>query len=66
MIDCDVYQSNQCIGKIKSILNGGYADILEIITAEGKTVMIPFEIHFIASVDMKARRIQIEEDFQLD
>jgi 16S rRNA processing protein RimM len=60
---CNVYHEGKEIGRVNTVIEGGVADILEIVTLQGKTIMIPFDEHFIAEINMEEKGIYLNEDF---
>jgi len=60
---CNVYHHGKEIGRVNTVIVGGVSDILEVITLHGKTIMVPFDEHFIAEINMEEKGIYLDEDF---
>lgn len=60
---CYVYHRGKEIGKVNTVIGGGVSDILEVVTLQGKTIMVPFDKHFIAEINIEEKGIYLEEDF---
>jgi len=60
---CNVYHQGKEIGKVNTVIEGGVSDILEVVTLQGKAIMVPFDEHFIAEINMEEKRIYLDEDF---
>ena len=50
------------MGAIRSVWEGGPAQLLEVVGKEGKTWLVPFSEHFIGDVDLEAGKISLKED----
>ena len=60
LIGCDVYtQQEELIGRVKDVLSAGN-DIIEVLTPEGKEVLIPFVNEFVPFVDTDAKKIVVK------
>ncbi|MEO9820703.1 MAG: ribosome maturation factor RimM [Paracoccaceae bacterium] len=59
LIGLDVFDTGGTpLGKVKSVLNHGAADLLELhISGEASTVLLPFTQAVVPTVDLKARKI---------
>ncbi len=62
---CQVFQGNKKIGFVKSVVEGGGRDILEVQGKDGGICMIPFTRHFVSDVRLEDGKIIIEEDCEL-
>jgi len=60
---CNVYHQEKEIGRVITVIEGGVSDILEVVTLQGKTIMVPFDEHFIAEINMEEKGIYLNEDF---
>ena len=60
LIDCDVYNDNDLIGKVKAVENYGSDDLLKIETNEKKEVFIPYRDEFILKIDTEGKRIDVK------
>ncbi len=62
---CNVYHQGKKIGRVNTVIEGGVSDILEVVTLQGKTIMVPFDEHFIAEINMEEKEIYLNADFVL-
>ena len=60
---CNIYHQGKEIGRVNTVIGGGVADILEVVTLQGKIIMVPFDKHFIGEINMEEKRIYLDEDF---
>jgi len=60
---CSLYYGEQLIGTVRSVVDAGPNQLLEVARAEGKTLLVPFIDHFIAEVDVEGGRISLREDY---
>ncbi len=58
LVGCRVVHQGEDLGVIKSIFEGGAADLLEVVT-HGGTFMVPFQEHYIGEVDLKAKTLEL-------
>ncbi len=58
LVECD----GQVLGRVKSIVEGGASDLLEVERSTGTTIMVPLVTQFVAQVDLPAKRICLKED----
>jgi 16S rRNA processing protein RimM len=56
---CSVWLAGREIGRVRSVWEGGQAQLLEVQTAEGGTFLVPFVEHFVGEVDMENGRIHL-------
>jgi 16S rRNA processing protein RimM len=59
---CTVWFGTELIGSVRSVCEGGTAQLLEVETQAGKTFLIPFTDHFVGDVEVGAGRISLRED----
>ncbi len=65
LIGCKVVnQQGQDIGAVKSIIETGANDVLEVVTANNKSVLIPFVANYLEEVDLDNKTIRV--DWSLD
>ena len=63
LCQCNILLNYEVVGKIKSICEGGAADLLEINHKNGKNYFIPLIDKFIKNVDISAKKVHLQEDF---
>jgi 16S rRNA processing protein RimM len=63
LCQCNALYNNEVIGEVKAVYTDNNTGLLEIIRKDGKTIMIPFQDHFVGEVDLKLHRIYLREDF---
>ena len=59
---CSLWFGEEEVGGVRSVWEGGPAQLLEIVGKEGKTWLVPFSEHFIGDVDIGAGMIRLKED----
>ncbi|HVO38961.1 MAG TPA: ribosome maturation factor RimM [Spirochaetia bacterium] len=59
---CRLWFGNELIGDVRSVWEGGSAQLLEVTAPSGKTFLVPFTDHFIGEVDIAGGRIVLKED----
>lgn len=59
LVGLDVYDGGKKVGAVVGVSNNGASDLLSIKTLSRKVSLIPFVKAIVLSVDIKARRIQI-------
>ena len=59
---CTVWFGTELIGTVRSIFEGGAAQLLEVVNQAGRTFLVPFTDHFVGDVDVAAGRISLRED----
>jgi ribosomal 30S subunit maturation factor RimM len=57
-----VFLKGERIGAVRSVMDAGPNQLLEILTADGKALLIPFAERFFGEVDIGAGRIELKED----
>ena len=62
---CDLFFEGDMIGHIKSILEGGGGELLELILSSGKTALIPFKSEFIGDISIKDKRVELKSKWIL-
>jgi 16S rRNA processing protein RimM len=58
LVGCRVVHQGKDLGVVKSIFEGGAADLLEVVTEAG-IYMVPFQKHYIGTVDLKAKTLEL-------
>jgi 16S rRNA processing protein RimM len=59
---CTLWFGAEEIGPVRSVWEGGPVQLLEITGKDGKARLVPFTDHFVGTVDVAARRIELRED----
>ena len=59
LVGLDVYDEDERVGAVVGVSNNGASDILSVKTLSGKISLIPFVKAIVLSVDIKSRRIHI-------
>ena len=59
LVGLDVYDEDERVGAVVGVSNNGASDILSVKTLSGKISLIPFVKAIVLSVDIKSRRIEI-------
>jgi 16S rRNA processing protein RimM len=59
---CSVWFGEEEIGSVRSVLEGGASDLLEVQSNGGRTFLVPFIDHFIGDVQLEKRKIFLRED----
>jgi 16S rRNA processing protein RimM len=59
---CRLWFKEREIGVVKSVWDGGSAQLLEIRGNDGRTFLVPFTDHFIGEVDLAAGRMVLKVD----
>jgi 16S rRNA processing protein RimM len=59
---CRVWFGDELIGSVRSVWEGGAADLLEVQNTAGRTFLVPFTDHFVGDVDVAGGRISLRED----
>lgn len=59
---CTAWFGDEEVGRVRSVWDGGPAQLLEIESREGKTFLVPFSEHFVGGVDLERRRIDLAVD----
>jgi 16S rRNA processing protein RimM len=59
---CSLWLGEKEIGPVRSVWDGGPAQLLEVNGADGRTYLVPFTDHFVDAVDIARRRISLRGD----
>jgi 16S rRNA processing protein RimM len=59
---CRVWFGEEEVGAVRSVWEGGPAQLLEVVGKEGTTFLVPFSEHFIGDVDLANGKISLKED----
>ena len=59
---CSLWFGDEKIGTLRSVWDGGPAQLLEVLGIEGKTFLVPFTDHFVGEVDLERGMIFLRED----
>ena len=59
LIDAEVYDRSEYIGRVLSVLNYGSGDLFNI-KYKDKEILIPFNKEFVKKIDMEAKRVDVE------
>ena len=59
---CRLWFEDELIGEVRSVLDAGPLQLLEIKGGEGKIFLVPFTDHFVGEVDLEGGRISLRED----
>lgn len=58
---CSVILDEKKIGRINSLIQGHWCELLEVITIEGKTILVPFVDAFVGNVDIGQGKVYLKE-----
>lgn len=61
---CRLFQGDILIGSVVAVPEGGSGDFLEVESPEGKRLIVPFSKHFVGTVDIADRRIELTEAYE--
>ncbi len=59
---CSVWFGQEEIGHVRSVWDGGPAQLLEVVSKDGRTHLVPFIEHFVGDVQLSAGKIYLMED----
>jgi 16S rRNA processing protein RimM len=62
LCSCSIHRNDRDVGRVKSVIDSGAGDLLEVVFHDGKVLMIPLMEHYIDEVDIKDRKIYLKED----
>jgi 16S rRNA processing protein RimM len=62
LCQCDLYWKEELIGRVRSVMEAGGTQLLEVETVQGATRLVPFTDHFIAEVEVEKGRVFLRED----
>ena len=58
---CGVFFGAERVGEVTGVCENGHAQLLEVRTGDGRTVMVPFTDHFVGEVDVAAGRVELRD-----
>jgi 16S rRNA processing protein RimM len=58
---CGVYLGAERVGTVVGVCETGHAQLLEVVAADGRTVMVPFTDHFVGEVDVAGGRVELRD-----
>jgi len=61
---CRLYRGETQIGSVVAVPEGGGGDFLEVESPQGDILIIPFSSHFVDSVDIAGRRIELTDAYE--
>lgn len=56
---CELHQNGRVVGTVHAVLEAGAGDMLEAVTAEGRTALVPFRRQFVLAADVEAGVIEL-------
>jgi 16S rRNA processing protein RimM len=59
---CRLRFGDEDVGAIRSVWEGGPAQLLEVVGKNGRTWLVPFSEHFVGDVDLEAGTIRLKDD----
>jgi len=59
---CRLWFGEEEVGTVRSVWEGGPAQLLEVVGKAGRTFLVPFSDHFIGDVDLVNGKISLKED----
>ncbi len=59
---CRILSRGAEVGRVKAVIEGGSADLLEVVDAEGRTFLVPFLDRFVGEVDVQQGTIELKEE----
>ena len=62
---CNIYSKGVFVGRVKSIMEGGNTDYLEVVKTDGKTFIVPFNNHFVDEVNVTERVITLKKEYEI-
>jgi 16S rRNA processing protein RimM len=62
---CALVCGGSAVGTVKDVIDGGAHQILEVVSAEGSTFLIPFVRTHVGEVDIAAGRIELKSEWLL-
>jgi 16S rRNA processing protein RimM len=63
LVGCDAYDGARRIGRVRDVLLLPSADLLEVERGEGEPLLVPLVRDAVRSVDLEARRVDIDATF---
>ncbi len=61
---CNIYSGGAIIGRVKSVVEGGQAEFLEVVRGDGKTFIVPFSSHFVEDVNIAEKVIRLKGEHE--
>jgi 16S rRNA processing protein RimM len=58
---CELWLGSERIGAVRSVMDSGPSQLLEVLRGDGTSFLVPFTDHFIGEVDMAARTIALRD-----
>ncbi len=58
---CRLWFAGQEIGPVRSVWDGGPAQLLEVLGKSGEVFLVPFTGHFVGEIDLEAERIELQD-----
>ncbi|MCX7031376.1 MAG: ribosome maturation factor RimM [Spirochaetes bacterium] len=58
---CGLFVGAERVGVVTAVCETGHAQLLEVRTGDGRTVMVPFKDHFVGEVDVAAGRVELRD-----
>ena len=59
---CSLYLGERMVGAVRSVVEAGAGQLLEVKAPDGREILVPFMGRFIKEVDLKGRRIELRTD----
>jgi len=59
---CSLWLGEEEIGPVRSVLDGGSVQLLEVTAKDGKSRLVPFTDHFVGTVDIARGHIELKEE----
>lgn len=59
---CELHQNGRVVGTVQAVLEAGAGDMLEAVTGEGRTTLVPFHRQFVLAADVEAGVIELTGD----
>ena len=59
---CSLWYGKEEIGRIRSVWDGGPAQLLEVSGKGGRTFLVPFTDHFVGEVSLEKGMVELKED----
>ena len=62
LVGCRVLSGGVEVGRVKTVIEGGAADLLEAVDAQGRSFLVPFLERFVGEVDIHRGTIELKEE----
>lgn len=62
---CELRQNGHVLGTVQAVIEAGAGDMLEAVTDEGRTVLVPFHRHFVLSTNVEEGVIELVDGARL-